>query len=121
MKYSKVLNKTNFFVVKSRSKGEFSKHLVVWVVDHGRFPFSVHLIVPIFGLGGFWIGNVLRLVPIFGLFVIGICNGWPVIPIFRFRLVGVFDFLGGKEVPVGFQFSRFNVLVVDENLEAKKT
>ena len=41
--------------------------LVLRVVNHGRLPLSVHLIVPILGLRGIGVGGVLGLVPVLGL------------------------------------------------------
>ena len=41
--------------------------LVLWVVNHGRLPLSVHLIVPVLGLCGVGVGDVLGLVPVLGL------------------------------------------------------
>ena len=38
--------------------------LVLGVVDHGRLPLAVHLVVPILGLGGVRVGDVLGFVPI---------------------------------------------------------
>ena len=38
--------------------------LVLGVVDHGRLPLAVHLVVPVLGLGGVGVGDVLRFVPV---------------------------------------------------------
>lgn len=41
-----------------------STNLVVWVVDHWRFPFTINLIIPVIRLLGIRVRDVLRLVPI---------------------------------------------------------
>ena len=38
--------------------------LVLGVVDHGRLPLAVHLVVPVLGLCGVRVGDVLGFVPI---------------------------------------------------------
>ena len=57
---------------------------VFGVVDHGWFPLAIHLIVPIVGLGGDRVGDVLWLVPVFWLLVILVIDLLTVIPVFRF-------------------------------------
>ena len=67
-----------------------STNLVFWVVDHRWLPFTVHLIVPIFGFLRIWIWNVFWLLPIFGLRIFGIVDVLTVIPVFwlfRFRIL----------------------------------
>lgn len=39
-------------------------YLVLWVGDHRRFPFSVHVFIPIVWFLGIRVGNVLRFVPV---------------------------------------------------------
>lgn len=63
--------------------------LVVRVVNHGRFPFTIHLIIPVLGLSRIGVRNMFRLVPIFGFLVIGVRDGGPLIPIFWFLGFGV--------------------------------
>ncbi len=41
-----------------------SLYLVLWVWDHGRFPLSVHILIPVVRLLGIGIGNVLSLIPV---------------------------------------------------------
>ena len=38
--------------------------LVLGVVDHGRLPLAVHLVVPVLGLRGVRVGDVLGFVPV---------------------------------------------------------
>lgn len=56
--------------------------LEVRVVDHGRFPLAVHLVVPVFGFGGVRVGDVLGLVPVLGFGVIRVGDGRAVVPVF---------------------------------------
>lgn len=55
--------------------------LVVRVINHGRFPLAVHLIIPVFRLGGIGVWNVLRFVPVFGFLVLGVGDGSPLVPV----------------------------------------
>lgn len=63
--------------------------LVVRVVDHGRLPFTVHLIIPVLGLGGIRVGNVFRFVPVLGFLVLRVGDGGPVVPVLRLLGFGV--------------------------------
>jgi len=67
-------------------------------------------------LGGIRVSNVLRFVPVLWLGVLGIINLLTVIPVLRLLGLGVLDLLGRQEVPVIFETSGFNLLVVDEDL-----
>merc|ERR1719474_1131286 len=46
--------------------------LVLGVVDHGRLPLAVHLVVPVLGLRGVRVGDVLGFVPVLGLGILGV-------------------------------------------------
>merc|ERR1711899_375576 len=71
---------------------------VIGVIDHGGFPFAVHLVIPILGLGG-----------------VGIVNLGTIIPIFGFFGLGILDFLWWQDVPVIFKRSFLCTFVVNEN------
>lgn len=43
---------------------ERSLYLVLWVGDHGRLPFTVHILVPVFRLLSVRVWNVLGFVPV---------------------------------------------------------
>lgn len=65
--------------------------LVVGVVDHGRLPLAVHLVVPVLWLGGVRVRDVLGLVPVLWLLVVRVRDGRPLVPILgllRFRVLG---------------------------------
>lgn len=83
--------------------------LVLWVIDHRRFPLAVHLIIPVIRFGRFRIGDVLGLVPVLRFLVIRIRDRRTVIPVLRFLGLRVLDFLRRKEVPVRFQFATFDL------------
>ena len=59
-------------------------NLVLWVVNHGWLPFTVHLIIPVVRLLGIRVGDVLWLLPVLGLAVIRIINLLTVIPVLGF-------------------------------------
>ena len=66
--------------------------LVLGVIGHGWLPLAVHLIVPIVGLDGVGIGDVLGLVPVFGLrvlLIIDLLAIVPVIGLLRFRILSI--------------------------------
>lgn len=56
-------------------------YLVLWVVNLGWLPFSVHLIIPVVGFLGIWVGDVLRLVPVLWFLVIRVINLFTLIPV----------------------------------------
>ena len=55
----------------------FPLALVLGVVDHRWLPLAVHLVVPVLGLGGVGVGDVLGLLPVLGLGVLGVVNLGP--------------------------------------------
>merc|ERR1719458_2168148 len=75
----------------------FPLSLVLGVVNHGRLPLSVHLIVPVLGLGGVGVSDVLGLLPVLGLGILGVIN------------------LGSVN-PVSSEGSLLGGLVIDEDL-----
>merc|ERR1719189_2848627 len=74
--------------------------LVVWIVNLSRLPLSVHLIVPVLGLGCVRVGDVFRLLPVLGLDILGIVNLGSVNPVIGLAHLRVLDLLGREEVPV---------------------
>jgi len=56
-------------------------HLVFWVVNHWWFPFAVHLIIPVIGLLGIRISNVLGLFPVLWLGVFWVVDLLTLIPV----------------------------------------
>ena len=63
--------------------------LVLGVIDHRRLPLSVHLVVPVLGLGGVRVGDVLRLLPVLWLAVLGVVNLGTVNPVLGLLGLGV--------------------------------
>ena len=55
--------------------------LVLGVVDHGRLPLAVHLVVPVLWLGGVGVGHVFGLIPVLGLAVLGVVDLLLVVPV----------------------------------------
>merc|ERR1719334_2760216 len=90
--------------------------LVVWVVDLWGFPFTIHLIIPVVGLLGVGVRDVLGLVPIFGFLVFWVINLLALIPILRFLCFRILDLFGCQEVPVSLKLSTFFFLVVNLHL-----
>merc|ERR1719282_2141933 len=90
--------------------------LVLGVVDHGGLPLAVHLVVPVLGLGGVRVGDVLGLLPVLGLGVLRIVNLGGIDPVGGLAHLGVLDLLGGEEVPVISKGSLLGGLVIDEDL-----
>merc|ERR1740128_299897 len=103
-------NSADFFEFADRCVGG-----VFGVVDHGGFPFTVHLIVPIFGLLGLRISNVFGLFPVFRLDIFRVINLGSLVPVFGFLGFRILDGLGREEVPVSFQISRLNFFIVDQD------
>mmetsp|Transcript_30331 Transcript_30331/g.48829 ORF Transcript_30331/g.48829 Transcript_30331/m.48829 type:complete len:207 (-) Transcript_30331:678-1298(-) len=68
--------------------------LVLRVVDHGCFPFTIFLIIPVIGFLGLLVHDSLLLDPVLGLFVLGIVHHTIVHPITRLLILRVFDLLG---------------------------
>ena len=66
-------------------------------------------------LGGIGISNMLGLLPVFGLGVFWVINLLPVIPILRLLGFRILDLLRGKEVPVLLESSGFGLFVVDQD------
>ncbi len=58
---------------------------------------------------------MLRFVPVLRLAVLRIIDLLTVVPVLRLLGLGVFDLLGRQEVPVVFETSGLNLLVVDED------
>ena len=52
-------------------------YLVLGVIDHGWLPLSVHLVIPVLGLGGVGVGDVLGFVEVLGLSVLNVVNLGP--------------------------------------------
>ena len=65
--------------------------LEVGVVDHGGLPLAVHLVVPVLGLGGVRVGDVLGLIPVLGLAVLWVVDLLLVVPILGLGGLGVLD------------------------------
>lgn len=66
-------------------------HLVVGVVYHGRLPLSVHLVIPVVGLGRVGVGDVLGLVPVLRLLVFRVVDLLPVVPVLGLLRLWVLD------------------------------
>merc|ERR1719312_2217567 len=96
----------------------FPLSLVVWVVDHGWLPFAIHLIVPIFGLGGVGVGDGLGFVPVLGLAVLRVIDLLTLIPLILAGLLGlrILDLFGGEHIPIVGESALLGRLVVDEDL-----
>ena len=91
----------------------YESYLVLWVVDHGWFPFSVHLVIPVFGLGGFRVSDVFWLVPVFRLGVGRVVDHLAVVPILWLLRFRVLDLFRRQKVPVLFQFSRLDLNILE--------
>merc|ERR1711963_814188 len=87
--------------------------LVVWVINHRWFPFTVHLIIPVIWFLGLWVRDVFWLVPVFWFSIFWVINFLIVFPVFWFLGLWIRDFLWGKEVPISLKISALNLLVVD--------
>ena len=109
---------------------------VFWVVDHRWLPFAVHLLVPILGHRGVWVGNMLWLLPILGFGVVWVGNLFSLVPLYfgllnhggewfrltilrRFGRFWILDLLCWEEVPVFLESTRSGFFVVNENLEVE--
>merc|ERR1719367_647872 len=92
--------------------------LVVGVVNHGWLPFAVHLVVPIFGLGGVGVGDGLGFVPVLGLAVLRVIDLLALIPLILAGLLGlrILDLFGGQHIPIVGESALLGRLVVDEDL-----
>lgn len=75
------VNRTSYGYNQLSEKFIMSSYLVVWIVNLWWFPFAIHLIIPIVGFLGIWVGNMLRFIPILGFFVIRIINLLTFIPV----------------------------------------
>ena len=92
--------------------------LVLGIVDHGRLPLSVVLVVPVFGLRGVGVGDLLgNVVVTVGLLVLRVGDLLLVDPVVGLGLVRVLDLLGGEEVELVLELAVADGLVVDEDLE----
>uniref|UniRef100_A0A2M4DHF4 Putative secreted protein n=1 Tax=Anopheles darlingi TaxID=43151 RepID=A0A2M4DHF4_ANODA len=89
--------------------------LVLGVVDHRWLPLSVHLIIPIVGLGSIRVRDVLWFVPVLRLGIVRIGNGCTVVPVFRLLRLRILDLLRWQEVPVFLQATRLHLLVIDQH------
>merc|ERR1719385_461655 len=74
--------------------------LVVGVVDLGRLPLTVHLIVPVLGLRRVGVSDVLGLVPVLWLDVLRVIELGLINPIIWLLCLGILNLLGRQEVPV---------------------
>ena len=54
----------------------------LWVVNHWRLPLAVHIIIPVVGLGGIGIGDVLGLVPVLGFRGVWVGDFLTLIPLY---------------------------------------
>lgn len=68
-----------------------STDLVLGVVDLRGFPVSVHLIIPVVGLLGIRVSDVLRLVPILGLLVLRVIDVLVVVPVIGLLCIRVLN------------------------------
>lgn len=87
--------------------------LEVGVIDHRGLPFSIHLIIPVFRLGGVWVGDVLGPVPLLGLGVLGIGDGWALVPVFGLLCFGVLE----KNTCIITGRKKWDISVNDVNLK----
>merc|ERR1719288_411038 len=90
--------------------------VVLGVVNHGRLPLAVHLVVPVLGLRCVGVGDMLRLVPVLRLGILRVIKLGLVNPIVGLLCLGVLDHLGRQEIPIVSQCSGLGRLVVDQYL-----
>ncbi|GMT09210.1 hypothetical protein PFISCL1PPCAC_507 [Pristionchus fissidentatus] len=90
--------------------------LVLGVVNHGRFPLSVHLIIPVVRLLRVLVGNVLGLLPVGGLLISLVIDVLSLVPVLGLLCIGVLDSLGGEHVPVRLEISALNLLSINLHL-----
>ena len=90
--------------------------LVLGVVNHRGLPLAVHVIVPVLGLLGLRVRDVLGLVPIGRLLVLGVGNGLGINPVRRLALAGVVDLARQQERPVVVQRAGLDLVVVNAHL-----
>mmetsp|Transcript_15699 Transcript_15699/g.40159 ORF Transcript_15699/g.40159 Transcript_15699/m.40159 type:complete len:296 (+) Transcript_15699:1408-2295(+) len=91
--------------------------LVVGVRDEGCLVLAVELLVPVLGLLGLRIHDVLRdIVPALWLLILGIIDVLFVHPVGRLALLRILDLLGRQEVEIIEQVAGGHLLLIDQHL-----